>query len=545
MKTITFYSYKGGVGRTLALVNIANRLAESGKKVCVMDFDLEAPGLDSKYANGLQGKITQGLVDYIYSYACQHIIPKQIKAYTVEVDKFSTENKLTFIPAGNTADGNYWKKLARINWWDLLYAEHSYGIDFFLNLKQQIEDELKPDYLLIDSRTGITEMSSVTMSILADKIVVLAANNEENIRGCARILDALTQEDNNLLGNEKEIHFVLTRIPRGKNPDERIQNEIKYNQKINFIREVVKKNGKELASTTKIYSDRELEKNELYTAFYTYKTSDSHSATKYFELYVSLTQSDFTGIEGKAFHEYQEYQLYINQAEEYLKENKEEFYGYITDLIRKYPKFPRAYMLLCTYYGKKFDFEKMLTCAGEGLENAIAGQETFHFYLAVANLYLNKLDDAIQAIDKVKSNNLIEEFYRVLIYHRRFHNQEKDIAAVSKLIEQYPSDPDLYNQRAGYYRYYRQYDLALKDVYRALEINTESNLAYMTLAEIKYDMGDTEEFYRNMEMGLKYKFDMRQVKVDEAVDIYKSCRDEERFIHLLRKYNQEAILTTL
>jgi cellulose biosynthesis protein BcsQ len=26
MKTITFYSYKGGVGRTLALVNIANRL---------------------------------------------------------------------------------------------------------------------------------------------------------------------------------------------------------------------------------------------------------------------------------------------------------------------------------------------------------------------------------------------------------------------------------------------------------------------------------------------------------------------------------------
>lgn len=545
MKTITFYSYKGGVGRTLALVNIANRLAEFGKKVCVMDFDLEAPGLDSKYANGLQGKITQGLVDYIYSYACQHIIPKQIKAYTVEVDTFSTENKLTFIPAGNTADGNYWKKLARINWWDLLYAEHSYGIDFFLNLKKQIEDELKPDYLLIDSRTGITEMSSVTMSILADEIVVLAANNEENIRGCARILDALTQEDNNLLGNEKEIHFVLTRIPFGKNPDEKTQNEIRYDQKINFIREVVKKNGKELASTTKIHSDRELEKNELCNAFYTYKASATSSATEYLELYASLTQSDFTEIERKAFREYKQYQLDIDRAELYLKENKEEFYGSIRELIRKYPKFPHAYMLLCNYYGKKFDFEKMLTCAGKGLENAVAGQETFHIYLAIANLYLNKLDDAIQAIDKVKSNKLVEEFYRVQIYHRRFHNQEKDIAAISQLIEQYPSDPDLYTQRAGYYRYYRQYELALKDVYRALEINTESNLAYMTLAEIKYDMEDKEEFYRNMEMGLKYKFDMRQVKADEAMDIYRSCRDEERFIHLLRKYNQEAILTTL
>lgn len=49
MKTITFYSYKGGVGRSLALVNIATRLAEFGKKVCVLDFDLEAPGLHLKF----------------------------------------------------------------------------------------------------------------------------------------------------------------------------------------------------------------------------------------------------------------------------------------------------------------------------------------------------------------------------------------------------------------------------------------------------------------------------------------------------------------
>ncbi|MBK7057003.1 MAG: AAA family ATPase [Leptospiraceae bacterium] len=43
MKTVTFYSYKGGVGRTLALANIAMRLSEFGKKVCILDFDLEAP----------------------------------------------------------------------------------------------------------------------------------------------------------------------------------------------------------------------------------------------------------------------------------------------------------------------------------------------------------------------------------------------------------------------------------------------------------------------------------------------------------------------
>ena len=45
-RIITFYSYKGGVGRTLALANIGVLLAKRGKKVLLMDWDLEAPGLD-------------------------------------------------------------------------------------------------------------------------------------------------------------------------------------------------------------------------------------------------------------------------------------------------------------------------------------------------------------------------------------------------------------------------------------------------------------------------------------------------------------------
>src|SRR5437879_4694873 len=43
---VTFYSYKGGVGRTMALANIATLLASWGKKVLVVDWDLEAPGVE-------------------------------------------------------------------------------------------------------------------------------------------------------------------------------------------------------------------------------------------------------------------------------------------------------------------------------------------------------------------------------------------------------------------------------------------------------------------------------------------------------------------
>ena len=41
---VTFYSYKGGVGRTSALVNVAVLRAMQGNNVLILDFDLEAPG---------------------------------------------------------------------------------------------------------------------------------------------------------------------------------------------------------------------------------------------------------------------------------------------------------------------------------------------------------------------------------------------------------------------------------------------------------------------------------------------------------------------
>ena len=43
-KIVTFYSYKGGTGRTMALANVAWILASNGLKVLVVDWDLDSPG---------------------------------------------------------------------------------------------------------------------------------------------------------------------------------------------------------------------------------------------------------------------------------------------------------------------------------------------------------------------------------------------------------------------------------------------------------------------------------------------------------------------
>ena len=61
---ITFYSFKGGVGRTMALVNTGAELARRGRKVLLVDFDLEAPGL-STYDLLRPEKPHPGIVEYV------------------------------------------------------------------------------------------------------------------------------------------------------------------------------------------------------------------------------------------------------------------------------------------------------------------------------------------------------------------------------------------------------------------------------------------------------------------------------------------------
>src|SRR5450432_72711 len=67
-RIITFYSYKGGVGRSLTLSDVAWILASNGHRVLAIDWDLEAPGLHRYFRPFLAdpaGASTPGLIDLL------------------------------------------------------------------------------------------------------------------------------------------------------------------------------------------------------------------------------------------------------------------------------------------------------------------------------------------------------------------------------------------------------------------------------------------------------------------------------------------------
>ena len=131
MQTITFYSYKGGVGRSLVLANIAHYLARFGKKVVALDLDLEAPGLHYKLLpESLLGEAApKGVVDFVGDFVATGEVPADLDNYVVRVPLAETvRGEIHLMPAGSAPSANYWHKLSALNLHDLFYQydEHTF-----------------------------------------------------------------------------------------------------------------------------------------------------------------------------------------------------------------------------------------------------------------------------------------------------------------------------------------------------------------------------------------------------------------------------------
>lgn len=220
MTTITFYSYKGGTGRSLALANAAVYLANLGFKVVAMDFDLEAPGLHYKLSRNSDGsplRVKKGVVDFVNAYLDEGQVNSPITDFIVKAPVSDAGKQLVhLVPAGKAPSHEYWSQLSRISWHDLFYSENAVGVQIFMELRARILEELKPDFVLIDSRTGITEMGGVATTLLADKVICLVLPTLENLQGARAVLRSLkrTRRENN--GDHFEMMIAVSRLPQDR-----------------------------------------------------------------------------------------------------------------------------------------------------------------------------------------------------------------------------------------------------------------------------------------------------------------------------------------
>jgi len=195
---IAFYAYKGGIGRTLALANCARALAARGKRVLVIDLDLDTPGLDHfpafKPANphAQETSLLRGIAEYLHIGQHQGA-PKSLQAYTHRCQaQQGDKGELWIMPAGRYGEAYYLEILNTLN---KNYNQPGEQYERLIKqLRRQIVDEIRPDYVLIDSRTGFSELGNgIATHLLANVTVLVTDLHAQNIDGIQRMYHSLSQ----------------------------------------------------------------------------------------------------------------------------------------------------------------------------------------------------------------------------------------------------------------------------------------------------------------------------------------------------------------
>lgn len=202
---VTFYSFKGGVGRTTALTFVANILALRGKRVVVVDFDLEAPGL-SFLLPTLSDNSNLGLLDFLHQRCLTPELDVPTITECVRQVQFDARGELYLVPAGEY-DENYIHRLADLDV-QLFYRRDSNPIhQFFKDLKE----ELDPDVILIDARTGFNEMGAVALFDQADLGVICFSPTSQSFAGLQWVIQAANKQRK--YQGLPDLRFLVTPVP--------------------------------------------------------------------------------------------------------------------------------------------------------------------------------------------------------------------------------------------------------------------------------------------------------------------------------------------
>jgi MinD-like ATPase involved in chromosome partitioning or flagellar assembly len=207
-RIVTFYSYKGGTGRSMAVANVAWVLALNGQRVLVIDWDLEAPGIHRYFHPFLEDKellSTEGLLDFVEKLAAARAMPDNTSTpndnSTVELmdyiqplewpndiswERFGPRARIDLLVAGRQGPA-YSRKLNAFNWVD--FYERLGGRKLFDAVKQQLRAVY--DFVLIDSRTGVSDTSGICTIEMPDTLVVCFTLNDQSIRGAAGVAESI------------------------------------------------------------------------------------------------------------------------------------------------------------------------------------------------------------------------------------------------------------------------------------------------------------------------------------------------------------------
>jgi hypothetical protein len=189
----TFYSYKGGVGRTMALANLGHLLAQRrAAPVLLVDWDLEAPGLHYYFPGAPEAP---GLLDLFE--ACREQLQERAGRYASEgalaeavldavrweqyLVKACDDRPLWLLRAGR-CDGSHAERAAMMDWQGLFDACPALFRTFAARLARHF------GHVLVDAQSGRSDCAAICTTLLPTRLVLVFAPNRQNLDGLRELV---------------------------------------------------------------------------------------------------------------------------------------------------------------------------------------------------------------------------------------------------------------------------------------------------------------------------------------------------------------------
>lgn len=209
---IVFYGLKGGVGRSTALAMLAYRLARDGKRVLLIDFDLESPGLSGLLLPP-ERVAACGLVDWFVEDAVGQgdLVLGDLLSDSPLAD--NTSGSIRVAAAMGNGERAYMSKLARV------YADvpSPDGPQRFAQrmgrIVNTLEERERPDVVLIDSRAGLHDVAAVAISRLATIALLFATDSEQSWQGYGQLFKHWNQHPQVLRAVRERLAIVQALFP--------------------------------------------------------------------------------------------------------------------------------------------------------------------------------------------------------------------------------------------------------------------------------------------------------------------------------------------
>ncbi|MGB0564552.1 MAG: MinD/ParA family ATP-binding protein [Spirulinaceae cyanobacterium] len=172
-KIVSIHSYRGGTGKSNTTANIAATLASYGKRVGVVDTDIQSPGIHVLFGAGEEG-LTPCLNDYLWGHCsiadAAHDMTNQIGG------QVKAESKIFLVPSSVKAG-----EIARV-------LKEGYDVGLLNDGFQDLVEDLNLDFLLIDTHPGLNEETLLSITI-SDTLVLILRPDQQDFQGTAVTVD--------------------------------------------------------------------------------------------------------------------------------------------------------------------------------------------------------------------------------------------------------------------------------------------------------------------------------------------------------------------